>query len=108
MDSAESGEGLGGRPHRAEERRDLVKDLQASAKSKVRLDALGASGKGGPAPSANAARSQDFLYDEFGLPEGKATSLPQISSPPCRKLERRTQLSRASVLPAKAPSWACV
>ncbi len=38
---------------------------------KVRLDALGASGKGGPAPSANAARSQDFLYDEFGLPEGE-------------------------------------
>jgi hypothetical protein len=71
MDSAESGEGLGGRPHRAEERRDLVKDLQASAKRKVRLDALGASGKGGPAPSANAARSQDFLYDEFGLPEGE-------------------------------------
>ena len=69
MDSAESGEGLGGRPHRAEERRDLVKDLQASAKRKVRLDALGASGKG--APSANAACSQDFLYDEFGLPEGE-------------------------------------
>jgi hypothetical protein len=38
---------------------------------KLRLDALGASGKGGPAPSANAARSQDFLYDEFGLPEGE-------------------------------------
>jgi hypothetical protein len=70
MESPKTGEGAGGRPDSADERRDLLEGLRASAMKKVRFDALPPYGKGGPAPSGDAARSQDFLYDEVGLPEG--------------------------------------
>ena len=36
---------------------------------KALLDALRASWTGEPSPGPDAARSQDFLYDEFGLPK---------------------------------------
>jgi hypothetical protein len=70
MKSPKGGESPGGRPHGAEERRAALEGLQASAMRKVRLDTLRASWKGEPLPDAAAARSQDFLYDEFGLPKG--------------------------------------
>lgn len=36
---------------------------------KARLQRLRASWKGEDSPGPDAARSQDFLYDEFGLPK---------------------------------------
>ncbi len=42
--------------HDPEERRKIIEDIVASAR-----------GKATPGPSA--ARSQDFLYDEYGLPK---------------------------------------
>lgn len=42
--------------HDPEERRKILEDIMASAR-----------GKATPGPSA--ARSQDFLYDEYGLPK---------------------------------------
>jgi prevent-host-death family protein len=36
---------------------------------KALLDRLRASWTGGPTPGPDAARSQDFLYDESGLPK---------------------------------------
>ena len=71
MDSPEGGEEPGGGSHSAEESRALLEGLQASAMRKARLDASRASWKGDPLPSTDAARSQEFLYDEFGLPEGE-------------------------------------
>ena len=54
----------------ADERRDLPKGLEASAMKKAHIDALAASWKDDPLPGADAARSQDFMYDEFGIPAG--------------------------------------
>jgi hypothetical protein len=70
MKRPKSGESPGGRPHGAEEHRAALEGLQASAIRKVRLDTLRVSRRGDSLPDADAARSQDFLYDEFGLPEG--------------------------------------
>ena len=43
--------------------------LRTPEERKARLDALRASWKGRATPGPSAARSQDFLYDEFGLPK---------------------------------------
>ena len=54
---------------------------------KAHIDALAASWKDDPLPGADAARSQDFMYDEFGLPAGGTTS-PSTTSPRlCPKAE---------------------
>ncbi len=45
-----------GRQKTVEERRELLERLRASAASKM-------------TPGPDAAHSQDFLYDEFGLPK---------------------------------------
>jgi prevent-host-death family protein len=47
---------VGTRPRTADERRALLERLRASAMSKM-------------TPGPDAALSQDFLYDEFGLPK---------------------------------------
>ena len=57
-------------PRSADERRALLEGLRAATMKKVRIEALTASWKRGPLPGADAARSQDFLYDESGLPVG--------------------------------------
>jgi hypothetical protein len=80
MESGNSEEGPGDRPHSAKERRILLEDLRALAMRSARLDAVTASRVGNLLSDSDAARSQDFLYDEFGLPEGggdfAATDIP--------------------------------
>ncbi len=91
-------------PRDADDRRVLPEGLQTSAMRKARIDALTASWKGDPLPGADAARSQDFLYDEFGLPAGGGDfSLTDIASA-LPKAEPPLHNPCASVSAAKASS----